>query len=95
MVCDYSLGLFSPFNLDSEKCPNAKEELVEISRFFVDISSNSPIVILLILIWYAKIITIDAIEILLYVHWQALRHANYEPSFSFASQEVNAFLNVQ
>jgi hypothetical protein len=75
-------GLFVPVERDPEKCPDVGQELVEISTFFANIGSNSPI---LILLWRVKVILIDGIEVFLYIQWRVVCHTRSELFLSFAA----------
>jgi hypothetical protein len=56
-----------PVDSDPEKSPNVQDELVEMSRLFANIGSNSAVLIFLVLFWRAKVIVIDVIETILYI----------------------------
>jgi hypothetical protein len=89
----HTMDLFISVHLDPEEFPTVHEELVDITRFITNISSNSPVIIL-VLFWDAKVI-INAIEVLLEVQWRVLCCANSKLSVSLSTQRGNRFMNIQ
>jgi hypothetical protein len=80
-VLNTAPGLFVPVERHPEKCPDVGQELVEISTFFANIGSNSPI---LILLWRVKVILINRIKVFLYIQRHVLCHTRSELFLSFA-----------
>jgi hypothetical protein len=74
------IGVLHPGRLGPEKSSNLEQDLLEISSFFTNIGSNSPVVILLPCV---KVIVIDVIEVRLCVQWRVLRRASTKLSVPF------------
>jgi hypothetical protein len=77
-------------SVDPETFPNREHELVEISRFFVNISSSSSVVF-----WYVEVIVFYGIETLLSRQWRFPCHARSKLFFSLAAHEAKVFPEEQ